>query len=147
MKVPRHDMCTYVYLLLFEGTPAGIEVVVEILLSLMAQNKHLLRKVVNCIFKVISEQMTEPALLSILDVLSSGDENKGDDDSDDDDDDDENEDDEDESEIEESDEEKEVCFHGMEIINKIYYKNVKYMNKLQFYRRRGEFSQMLNLNL
>jgi len=90
-----------------QGTPAGIEVVVEILLSLMAQNKHLLRKVVNCIFKVISEQMTEPALLSILDVLSSGDENKGDDDSDDDDDDDENEDDEDESEIEESDEEKE----------------------------------------
>jgi len=54
-----------------KGDPAGIEVVVEILLSLLAQNKHLLRKVVNCIFKVICYQLNEPALMSLLDVIRS----------------------------------------------------------------------------
>jgi len=54
-----------------KGDPEGIEVIVEILLSLLAQNKHLLRKVVNCIFKIISNQLTEPALMSMLAAIRS----------------------------------------------------------------------------
>ena len=87
---------------LYPGNPAGIEVVVEIMLSMLAQNKHILRKVVNCIFKVISEQLTEPALQSILKVLLTEEDSQ--DDSDDDSD---GEDEEDEKEEEDSDSEDE----------------------------------------
>ena len=101
------------------GDPSGIEVVVEIMLTLLSQNKHILRYVVNCIFRVISDQLTEPALQSILAVLEGTDaeEEAASDDEDDDEDeedgennkDDEEEDeDDDEDEEESADEEEEV---------------------------------------
>jgi len=97
-----------------EGAPAGIEVAVEIMLSLLAQNKHLLRKVVNCIFKVVSDQMTAPALQSLLDVISAGvqddDSNEGEESEEEEDDEDDVDDD---GEVDEDDEPEEV--NGEEI--------------------------------
>jgi len=82
--------------------PAGIEVVVEIMLSLLAQNKHILRNIVNCTFKVVSDQLTEPALQSILAVLN----NEGNDDDEDIEDDEEKDEEDDEQEHEEDDEQE-----------------------------------------
>jgi len=92
--------------------PHWVEVVVEILLSLLSQNKHLLRKVVSSVFTVICPHLTLPALDSILAVLRATEEgvdeeeeeSEGEDDEDEDDD---EEDEEDEEEEIEEDEEVE----------------------------------------
>jgi len=93
--------------------PHWVEVVVEILLSLLSQNKHLLRKVVSSVFTVICPHLTLPALDSILAVINpgegvdeeDGEESEGEDDEEEGDDDEEEEDDdemeEDEEEVEE----------------------------------------------
>jgi len=57
-----------------EGEPASLEVVVEIMLSLLAQNKHLLRNLVKTLFKVISSQLTKPGIQSLLEVIKGKDE-------------------------------------------------------------------------
>ena len=84
------------------------------MLSLLAQNKHILRNIVNCTFKVVSDQLTEPALQSILAVLNNegqdvdeDEQNDEEDDEQDDEDDDELEADSEEVSDEEEDEESE----------------------------------------
>jgi len=52
--------------------PHWVEVVVEILLSLLSQNKHLLRQVVSSVFAVICPHLNLPALDSILAVVNPG---------------------------------------------------------------------------
>lgn len=89
------------------GDPAGIEVVIEIMLSLLAQNKHILRKLVNVVFKVVCDQLTEPALASILAVLGPEEAEEESGDEDDDEDEDEEEGDEEEDKEESGDEEEE----------------------------------------
>merc|ERR1711892_1398553 len=61
--------------------PAWVEVVTEILISLLAQNNHLLRGVVGAVFSVVGKEMTAPAMDSLLAVIKQKD---GDDDMDDD---------------------------------------------------------------
>ncbi|XP_077995887.1 myb-binding protein 1A-like protein [Glandiceps talaboti] len=52
-----------------EGEPEWIEVVTEILLSLLAQSSRLLRVVVDSVFKIICPHLTKEALQLLLDVL------------------------------------------------------------------------------
>ena len=84
------------------------------MLSLLAQNKHILRNVVNCTFKVISDQLNEAALQSILAVLEDGDqdENEGEDEDGDEND---SSDEEDKDEVEESEEELEESDNEEEV--------------------------------
>lgn len=67
--------------------PAWVEVVTEILISLLAQNNHLLRGVVGAVFSVVGKEMTRPAIDSLLAVVrqKEGDEAEDEDDDDDDD--------------------------------------------------------------
>jgi len=78
-----------------EEEPDWIEVVVEILLSLLAQNSTLLRSVVGSAFSGVCEHLTQPALVNILAVLKDT-EGMEDDDSEDEDEDDNDEDNNDE---------------------------------------------------
>jgi len=100
------------------GDPAGIEVVIEIMLSLLAQNKHILRKLVNVVFKVVCDQLTEPALASILAVLGpeEAEEESGDED-DDEDEEDEEEEKEESGEDEEEDSDDDVRFYAFILID------------------------------
>ena len=77
--------------------PAWIEVVTEILISLLAQNNHLLRTTVGSVFSVLARDLTLPAMGSLLEVISKKDEEKDQDD----------EEDEDLEEMEEEEEENE----------------------------------------
>jgi len=81
--------------------PAWIEVVTEILISLLAQNNHLLRNVVGAVFSVIGREMTAPAMDSILAVIKKKDGDDQDDDAGED-----SEDEEIDDEVEEDDNEK-----------------------------------------
>jgi len=65
--------------------PAWVEVVTEILISLLAQNNHLLRGVVGAVFSVVGKEMTAPAMDSLLAVIKQkdGDDDMGDDEEDD----------------------------------------------------------------
>ena len=67
--------------------PAWIEVVTEILLSLLAQNNHLLRAVVSSVFSVLGRDMTGPAMESLLKVIQKKDEGEAGQDEDEDEDD------------------------------------------------------------
>lgn len=63
--------------------PEWIEVVTEVLISLLAQNNHLLRAVVGSVFSVLGKDLTAPAMESMLAVIKKKDEGeKGDDDED-----------------------------------------------------------------
>ena len=53
-----------------EEEPAWIEVVTEILISLLAQNNHLLRGVVGAVFSVVGKDVTAPAMGSLLAVIN-----------------------------------------------------------------------------
>ncbi len=102
------------------GDPAGIEVVIEIMLSLLAQNKHILRKLVNVVFKVVCDQLTEPALASILAVLGpeEAEEESGDEDDDEDEDEEDEEEEKEESgEDEEEDSDDDVRFYAFILID------------------------------
>ena len=104
------------------GDPAGIEVVIEIMLSLLAQNKHILRKLVNVVFKVVCDQLTEPALASILAVLcpEEAEEESGDEDDDEDEDEDEEDEEEEKEESgedEEEDSDDDVRFYAFILID------------------------------
>merc|ERR1719431_2043151 len=74
-----------------EEEPAWIEVVTEILISLLAQNNHLLRGVVGAVFSVVGKDVTAPAMGSLLAVINQkeGDADKDEEDEDGDDSDDE----------------------------------------------------------
>merc|ERR1712130_724389 len=93
-----------------EEKPCWVEVVTEILLSILASNNRLLRGVVGSVFSVICPQMNEAAMLSLLNVIrkkSQADEDEEDDDdeedgSEDDEDDDQGEEDNEGSEAEDS---------------------------------------------
>merc|ERR1719454_1578960 len=52
-----------------EEEPGWVEVVTEILLSILASNNRLLRGVVGSVFAVICPQLTQPALLSLLTAI------------------------------------------------------------------------------
>merc|ERR1719458_521191 len=52
-----------------EEEPGWVEVVTEILLSILASNNRLLRGVVGSVFSVICPQMNEAAMLSLLNVI------------------------------------------------------------------------------
>ena len=54
--------------------PAWIEVVTEVLLTLLAQNNHLLRVVVGSVFSVLGRDLSGPALDSLLNVITKKDE-------------------------------------------------------------------------
>merc|ERR550534_2449637 len=87
-----------------EEEPDWVEVVTEILLSILASNSSLMRSVVGSVFSVISPQMNEAAILSLLNVVRK--KSQGDDDEEDEDDEDvsgdeEDEDDDDDDELEE----------------------------------------------
>jgi len=56
-----------------EEEPAWIEVVTEVLISLLAQNNHLLRGVVGAVFSVVGKDITAPAMYSLLAVINQGD--------------------------------------------------------------------------
>ena len=56
--------------------PAWIEVVTEILISLLAQNNHLLRTTVGSVFSVLARDLTETAMGSLLEVISKKDDEK-----------------------------------------------------------------------
>ncbi|KAI8504946.1 Myb-binding protein 1A [Branchiostoma belcheri] len=60
-----------------EDEPHWVEVVVEILLSLLSRPSHLLRTVVDNVFRVICPQLTRKGLQLILDVLDPGREEEG----------------------------------------------------------------------
>lgn len=49
--------------------PSEYEVVVEILISLLAENNHLLRNLATTIFKIVSSQMNKTAIQSLLDAF------------------------------------------------------------------------------
>merc|ERR1719431_1547837 len=53
-----------------EEEPAWIEVVTEILISLLAQNNHLLRGVIGAVFSVVGKDVTAPAMGSLLAVIN-----------------------------------------------------------------------------
>jgi len=104
-----------------EEEPAWIEVVTEILISLLAQNNHLLRGVVGAVFSVVGKDVTAPAMGSLLAVINQkeGDADKdeeedeedeedgGGDDSDDEDDEEENANEKESSEDDDTDSEEE----------------------------------------
>ena len=77
--------------------PAWIEVVTEILISLLAQNNHLLRTTVGSVFSVLAKDLTQTAMGSLLEVISKKDDEKDQDE----------EEDEDIEEMEEEEEENE----------------------------------------
>merc|ERR1711973_415332 len=54
--------------------PAWIEVVTEILISLLAQNNHLLRGVVASVFSVLGRDLSSAAMDSLLSVIEKKDE-------------------------------------------------------------------------
>jgi len=62
-----------------EEEPVWVEVVTEILLSLLAQNNHLLRGVVGAVFSVICNQMTDISVENLLAVIGSSNEDGKDD--------------------------------------------------------------------
>merc|ERR1712223_1261856 len=64
-----------------EEEPDWVEVVTEILLSILASNSSLMRSVVGSVFSVISPQMNEAAMLSLLNVVRK--KSQGDDDEED----------------------------------------------------------------
>lgn len=101
------------------GDPAGIEVVIEIMLSLLAQNKHILRKLVNVVFKVVCDQLTEPALASILAVLGpeEAEEESGDEDDDEDEEEEDEEEEKEDSGEEEEEDSDDVRFYAFILIN------------------------------
>ena len=72
--LPLHTNWSKAKLSKEDGEPAGLEVVVEIMLSLLAQNKHVLRNLVKTIFKVVSNQLTKPGIQSLLEVIKGKDE-------------------------------------------------------------------------
>merc|ERR1719458_819847 len=82
-----------------EEEPGWVEVVTEILLSILASNNRLLRGVVGSVFSVICPQMNEAAMLSLLNVIRK--KSQADADEDEEDDEDESEDEEDENEADE----------------------------------------------
>merc|ERR1719458_1924603 len=82
-----------------EEEPGWVEVVTEILLSILASNNRLLRGVVGSVFSVICPQMNEAAMLSLLNVIRKKSQADADEDEE------EEEDDEDGSEDEEDDNE------------------------------------------
>merc|ERR1719431_1720187 len=104
-----------------EEEPAWIEVITEILISLLAQNNHLLRGVVGAVFSVVGKDVTAPAMGSLLAVINQkeGDADKdeeedeedeedgGGDDSDDEDDEEENANEKESSEDDDTDSEEE----------------------------------------
>lgn len=53
-----------------EEKPKWVEVVVDSLLSLMSQNKHVLRQVVNSVMALLCPHMTVNALQSVIDVIN-----------------------------------------------------------------------------
>ncbi|CAH1232832.1 MYBBP1A [Branchiostoma lanceolatum] len=55
-----------------EDEPHWVEVVVEILLSLLSRPSHLLRTVVDNVFRVVCPQLTRKGLQLIVDVLEAG---------------------------------------------------------------------------
>lgn len=71
--------------------PGWVDVVVEILISLLAQNNHLLRSVVGSVFSVIGKDLTVHSMDSLLAVLKQGNEDGKDSDDDEDDEDEESE--------------------------------------------------------
>merc|ERR1719239_757040 len=75
-----------------EEEPGWVEVVTEILLSILASNNRLLRGVVGSVFSVICPPMNEAAMLSLLNVIKKKSQSDADDSSSDDDDDDDLED-------------------------------------------------------
>ena len=81
-----------------ESEPEWIEVVTEVLISLLAQNNHLLRSVVGSVFSVLGRDLTGPAMASVLKVIQKKDEGDGP----------EEDDDEDEEEIDEENGEDEA---------------------------------------
>ena len=76
--------------------PEWIEVVTEVLISLLAQNNHLLRSVVASVFSVLGRELTGPAMASVLKVVQKKDEGDGPDEEEDDEEDEEDEEDMDE---------------------------------------------------
>merc|ERR1719239_231928 len=72
-----------------EEEPGWVEVVTEILLSILASNNRLLRGVVGSVFSVICPQMNEAAMLSLLNVIRKKSQADADDDEEDDEEDDE----------------------------------------------------------
>ena len=48
--------------------PEWVEVVVDLLISLQSQNKHVLRQLANSVFVMLCPHMTEVALMTILTV-------------------------------------------------------------------------------
>lgn len=60
-----------------ESEPEWIEVVTEVLISLLAQNNHLLRSVVASVFSVLGRELTGPAMASVLKVVQKKDEGDG----------------------------------------------------------------------
>merc|ERR1719458_2291792 len=67
-----------------EEEPGWVEVVTEILLSILASNNRLLRGVVGSVFSVICPQMNEAAMLSLLNVIRKKSQADADDDDEDD---------------------------------------------------------------
>merc|ERR1719239_642591 len=92
-----------------EEEPGWVEVVTEILLSILASNNRLLRGVVGSVFSVICPQMNEAAMLSLLNVIKKKSQSDADEDEEDD-----EEDDEDGSEDEEDDGEADKENEGSE---------------------------------
>lgn len=71
---------------LAEGEPVWIEVIVDLFLSFLSQNSHLLRSIINCVFPYLCPHLTMSAVRQILDVLDPKNKHnpltKGEDDSD-----------------------------------------------------------------
>ena len=66
-----------------EDEPQWVEVVVDLLISLQSQNKHVLRQLANSVFVMLCPHMTEVALQTILDVINPPEAKEGDADGDD----------------------------------------------------------------
>ena len=49
--------------------PSGYELVTDIMLSLLAQSKHWLRSLVKTVFRLLSSQMTQPAIQILVDAI------------------------------------------------------------------------------
>ena len=50
--------------------PHWVEVVTDLMLSLLSQNRHVLRQVVNSVTALLCPHMTQKALLAIMDVIN-----------------------------------------------------------------------------
>ena len=68
--------------------PHWVEVVTDLMLSLLSQNRHVLRQVVNSVTGLLCPHMTQKALMAIMEVINPLEDANEDEDMDDDDDDD-----------------------------------------------------------